>query len=183
MYIKGRIVTIRGIEKEDLPLLKDLMNSVDVENMTVGHNFPISMYQEEQWFINEKSLNRRFIIETAKDGAIGMIILEEIDWRNRSCAIGIKLLAEKCTQVGLGVDAYMAMLRFLFDYMNMNRTYAKTLEYNKASLNMQRLCGYTVEGRERNAIYKNGKYHDLIITGLLRDEYYKFVEEEEYWED
>ncbi|MBQ3559429.1 MAG: GNAT family N-acetyltransferase [Agathobacter sp.] len=185
MYIKGRVVTIRGIEKEDLPLLKDLMNSVEVENMTVRDHFPISMYQEEQWYMSNitKSTCNKYIIETEKDGAVGMISIEDIDWRNRSFQVPLKILPSKCSQVGIGVDAHMAMLRYAFDQMQMHRAFGVTLEYNQASLNMQRLCGYTVEGRKRSAVYKNGKYHDLILTSLLRDEYYKFVEEEEYWED
>lgn len=185
MLIMGRIVTIRAIEPEDLSLLAELMNDIQVERMTVGDHLPISLYEEEQWYKNNigKPNFNRFIIETPKNGAIGMISLHNIDWRNRCFEVPLKLLASKNTPAGVGIDAHLAMLRYGFDELQMHRAIGSTLEYNQASLNMQRLCGYTVEGRRRSAVWKNGKYHDLILTSILRDEYYKFVEEQEYWKD
>lgn len=94
----------------------------------------------------------------------------------------IKLMKGKSSIVGVGIDAHMAMLRYGFDELQMYRAWGSVLDYNQASIDMQKRCGYTIEGRNRCAIYKNGKYHDLILTSLLRDEYYKFVEEDGYWE-
>lgn len=184
MNIKGRIVTLRAIEKEDLSLLKDMMNDEKIEQMTVGEYFPISAYQQEQWYINNicRPDFHKYIIETQRDGAVGLISLEDIDWRNRSFQVPLKLMKEKISVTAVGIDAHLAMLRYAFDELQMYRAWGATLEYNQASLNMQKLCGYTIEGRKRSAVYKNGKYHDLVLTGLLRDEYYKFIEEEGYWD-
>lgn len=184
MNIKGRIVTIRAIEKEDLLFLKDMMNDKEIEMMTVGSHFPISFFQEEQWYINNicKPDFHKYIIESPKDGAMGLVCLENIDWRNRSFQVPIKLKKGKSSIVGIGIDAHIAMLRFAFDELQMYRAWGTVLEYNQASLNMQKRCGYTIEGRKRRAIYKSGKYYDLILTGLLRDEYYNFIQEEGYWE-
>ncbi len=183
MNIKGRIVTIRAIEREDLPLLKDMMNNEEIERMTVDDHLPISTFQEEQWYINNvgKLDFYKYIIEIPKDGAVGLICLEDIDWRNRSFQIPLKLMKDKNSMVGVGIDAHIAMLRYAFEELQMYRAWGATLEYNQASLNMQRLCGYTIEGHRRCAVYKNGKYHDLILTSLLKDEYYEFIKKEDYW--
>ncbi len=184
MNIKGRLVTIRAIEKEDLPYLKDMMNDVRIERMTIDEHLPISLFQEEQWYMNNicRKDFHKYVIETPKDGVVGLISMEDIDWKNRSFQVPVKLMEEKNGMVGVGIDAHIAMLRYAFDEMQMYRAWGTTLEYNQASLNMQKLCGYTVEGRKRRAVYKGGKYHDLILTSLLRDEYYKFIQEEGYWD-
>ena len=173
MYIKGRIVLLRAIEKEDLVFLKDMLNDEKIERMTIGDHFPISTFQQEQWYINHicRPDFHKYIIEVSGDGAVGLISLEDIDWRNRSFQVPLKLVKEKINITAVGIDAHLAMLRYAFDELQMYRAWGTTLEYNKASLNMQRLCGYTIEGRRRSAVYKNGKYHDLILTGLLREEY------------
>lgn len=183
MNIRGRIVTIRAIEKEDLAFLRDMMNDEGIERMTVNDHLPISSFQEEQWYINNicKPEFHKYIIETPKDGAMGLVCLEDIDWRNRSFQVPVKLMKEKVSTVGIGIDAHIAMLRYAFDELQMYRAWGITLEYNRASLNMLERCGYTVEGRNRSAIYKNGKYHDLILTSLLREEYYEFIQKESYW--
>lgn len=183
MNIKGRLVTLRAIEKDDLLFLKNMMDNEGIERMTVGDHLPISLFQQEQWYVNNvcRSDFHKYIIETEKDGAVGLISLEDIDWRHRSFQVPLKLMEKRINLVGVGIDAHMAMLRYAFDELQMHRAWGATLEYNQASLNMQKRCGYTMEGRSRSAIYKNGKYHDLILTGLLRNEYYRFVEEEKYW--
>lgn len=184
MNIKGRVVTIRAIEKEDLPLLKDMMNDMRIEELTVGDHFPISSFQQEQWYLNNvcRADFHKYIIETSRDGAVGLVCLEDIDWKNRSFQVPIKLMEQRNSMSGVGLDAHIAMLRYAFDELQMHRAWGATLEYNQASLNMQKLCGYKVEGRRRSAVYKGGKYYDLILTGLLRDEYYRFIQEEGYWE-
>ncbi len=183
MIIYGRLVKIRGIEEEDLPLLLELMNDVDIETMTVGDHFPMSMYEEKLWYsdyVKSKSITK-FIVETEKDGVVGLTSFEDIDWRNRSFQIPIKLVRKPGLTLGIGIDTHMAMLRYAFDYMQMHRAFGRTLEYNKASLNMQKRCGYVEEGRLEKAIFKNGKYHDLILTRLFANEYYEFIKKEKYW--
>ena len=184
MLIKGRIVTIRAIEKDDLQFLKELMNNNEIEIMTVGDHLPISMYEEEQWYFNnigKKDFNK-FIIENSKKNAVGLISLENIDWKNRCFEVPLKLVPNN-KEVGIGIDAHMAMLRYGFDELQMHRAFGRTLAYNEASLNMQRLCGYVEEGRLRKAVWKNGQYHDIILTSLLREEYYHFLDNERYWDD
>ena len=143
MNIKGRIVTLRAIEKDDLSFLKDMMNDEWIERMTVGDHFPISYFQQEQWYINNicRSDFHKYMIETEKDGAVGLISIEDIDWRNRSFQVPLKLMKEKTSLVGIGIDAHIAMLRYAFDELQMHRAWGATLEYNQASLNMQKLCG------------------------------------------
>ncbi len=183
MNIKGRIVTIRAIEREDLFFLKEMMNDETIERMTVNDHLPISNYQEEEWY--KKNICKpdfyKYIIEIPNVGAVGLVGLENIDWRNRSFQVPIKLKKGKFSMQGIGIDAHIAMLRYGFDELQMYRAWANTLEYNQAALNMQKRCGYIVEGRNRSAIYKNGKYHDLILASILRDDYYRFIKEEDYW--
>ena len=158
MIIKGRITTLRAIESEDLFFLKDMMNDADIEQMTVDSHFPISSFQQEQWYASNicNPDFHKYVIETQQDGAIGLLSLEDLDWRNRSFQVPLKLAKDRVGVTAVGIDAHLAMLRYAFDELQMHRAWGSTLAYNQASLNMQKLCGYTVEGRKRKAVYKNG---------------------------
>ena len=40
--------------------------------------------------------------------------------------------------------------------------------------------GYKFEGYARQAVYKDGKYHDQCVYSLLREDYYDMMERGEY---
>lgn len=183
MNIKGKFVTLRAIEKEDLDLMREMLNNPEIENLVVGWAFPVSKYQQEQWFeksINDKN-NFRFIIETEMDGALGIATLTNIDWKNRRATHGIKLANIEKRTKGIGTDTVMAIMKYAFDELQLNRLDGSWFDDNTASKNLYQKCGWKVEGRIRSCIYKNGKYRDLDVVGILKDEYYDLIESNNYW--
>jgi RimJ/RimL family protein N-acetyltransferase len=48
-----------------------------------------------------------------------------------------------------------------------------TREDNAAAIRSAERNGYKVEGRVKETVYFNGKFHDGILMGLLREEYEK----------
>ena len=55
MNINGKVVTLRAIERDDLELMRQMLNDPEIENLVVGWAFPVSKYQQEQWY--EKNIN------------------------------------------------------------------------------------------------------------------------------
>ncbi|MCC5909795.1 MAG: hypothetical protein JJT76_05100 [Clostridiaceae bacterium] len=47
MNLKGKIVTLRAIEEEDLEMLRDIINDPEVERLVVGWSLPISKAQQK----------------------------------------------------------------------------------------------------------------------------------------
>ena len=184
MNINGKVVTLRAIERDDLELMRQMLNDPEIENLVVGWAFPVSKYQQEQWYeknINDKN-NLRFIIETEADGALGIATLTNIDWKNRRATHGIKLARRENRTKGIGTDSVMAIMRYAFDELQLNRLDGSWFEDNIASKKLYQKCGWKVEGRIRDCIYKNGSYRDLDIVGILKKEYYELIEKNNYWE-
>lgn len=175
MVLKGKKVTLRAIEESDLELLREMINDPEIGKMTVGSSLPVSKYEQQKWFeTHGKSTNEmiRLIIETEKDGAVGMITLGGFDWVNRVAhTSGIKIMASKVTESGVAVDAVNTLLKYAFDELNLNRVESRILDYNKQSQALIEMLGYKHEGVLRQAVYKGGEYHDLIISSMLREEY------------
>lgn len=184
MNIKGKFVTLRAIEKEDLELMRDMLNDPEIESLVVGWAFPVSKYQQEKWYennINNKD-NLRFIIETEEDGALGLATLTGIDWKNRRATHGIKLVNKRSRTRGIGTDVVMAIMRYAFDELQLNRLDGSWFEDNIASQKLYTKCGWVVEGKKRKYIYKNGEYRDLVVVGVLNEEYYELIHGNKYWE-
>ena len=185
MNIKGKVVTLRAIEESDMDLLKNMLNDEEIERLVGGWAFPISSYQQRKWYEDNINNNKnvRFIIETKEDGAIGLATLTNIDWKNRVAFHGIKLANKKYRARGIGTDSVMAIMRYAFNELQLNRLDGAIIEYNEGSKKLYcEKCGWKVEGIQRKKIFKSGRYYNRIIVGILKEDYEELTENNNYWE-
>lgn len=171
MNLRGKNILLRAIELEDIEILRNMLNDENVENCVLGWSFPISKYAQQLWFENQikDKNNVRYIVE-AEGKVIGLATLTNIDWKNRKARQGIKLLSNARGK-GYGTDAILTLMKYSFEELQLNRLYATILEYNEASRKLFSKCGWKQEGTFRNSIFKNNKYSDEIIVGILKEEY------------
>ena len=66
------------------------------------------------------------------------------------------------------------IVRFIFNEMNIHKVKLGVYSFNKRAFKSYEKCGFTVEGTLRDEIYREGKYHDIITMGILRNEFDKF---------
>ncbi len=55
--------------------------------------------------------------------------------------------------------------------MNLNKVGLEVFSFNKAAIKCYKKLGFIVEGTLRQELFRAGKYHDVIIMGLLREEW------------
>lgn len=185
MELKGKKVILRAVEEEDCEMLRQLTNDPDYEKMIVGWAFPISKEQQKEWFASCKNgLSRlRFTITTEVDGPVGMIGLRDIDWKNGvASGLGMRIAKKEIRTRGLATDAWMTLMRYAFNELRLNRINGSALSYNTISLHVCEKVGFKVEGTMRQAIFKNGQYHDLVIMGCLKRDYEELIAKNHYWE-
>jgi RimJ/RimL family protein N-acetyltransferase len=185
MIIKGKITTLRAIELEDLDLLKSLINDPTIEKLVGGYSFPVSTYTQIKWFESLKSENNnlRLIVDLKGVGAVGLINLVNICWKNRTAFHGIKLLPEKTSRQGVGTDAVMSLMKYAFEELQLNRLETLIVEYNIISQKLySEKCGWTLEGKKRKALFNSNKYHDNLMFGILRNEYFDLIQKNKYWD-
>lgn len=186
MNIIGKVVTLRAIEEEDQELLREMVNDPEIEKLVGGYSFPVSKIQQKEWFEsnNNTQNNIRLIIETNEDGAIGFANIVNIDWKNRSAFHGIKIANKKFRSKGIGTDTVMAVMRYAFEELQLNRLDGTIINYNEPSRKLYcEKCGWKVEGLKRKAVFKQNEYHDELIVGILKEEYESLIKENNYWEN
>jgi len=72
---------------------------------------------------------------------------------------------------GLGAQATALMLRHGFHQLGLNRIHLGVYEYNQRAQRTYTRLGFRPEGRQRAAVFHNGRFHDRILMGLLASEY------------
>jgi RimJ/RimL family protein N-acetyltransferase len=185
MNINGKIVTLRAIEEEDLGLLMEMFNDPDIEWLIGEHAYPISMAHQKNWFANFKNdqNNIRLMIDVEGEGAVGFVSLVNIDWKNRSAFHGIKIGRRKSRKRGVGTDAVMAIMRYAFEELQLNRLDGIIIEHNQPSKKLYcGRCGWKVEGVKRKSVFKRNRYCDQELVGILNEEYFELIEKNNYWE-
>lgn len=185
MNIKGRFVTLRAMEKQDCEMVREMFNDPEMEHLVVGWALPVSAYAQEKWFENNYNTrdNFRFVIETSEDGAVGIATLTGLDWKNRKATHGIKLSNKLFRTKGIGTDSVMAIMRYAFDELQLNRLDGSWFSDNIPSKNMYMKCGWVVEGVRRDYIFKNNEYKNLEVVGILKSEYHALIEKNHYWDE
>lgn len=179
MYIDCRNVILRAIEESDLPFLHRMINDPRIEHMTVGGCFPVSADRQARWFAQyDQQKELRCMIEIKGGATIGMLILHDIDWKNRTACSGQKILAKLEDRVPNDVyNAKMGLYNYAFNELNLECISGRILEYNLLSRKMALRCGMREEGHLRSRIFKNGRRWDLISYSITREEFGRKYEE------
>ncbi|MHA1355432.1 MAG: GNAT family N-acetyltransferase, partial [Candidatus Heimdallarchaeota archaeon] len=94
----------------------------------------------------------------------------------KTCELGIAIHAEKNWGKGYGTDTMRVLLKFGFDYLNMNRIELRVFEFNERGIKTYEKVGFTQVGRKRQGHYKNGSYYDVILMDILKEEWVKLNE-------
>ncbi|MDR6716678.1 GNAT family protein [Paenibacillus sp. 2003] len=101
---------------------------------------------------------------------VGGVNLNSIDERNGTFSIGIQIDRDHRGK-GYGTRAVRILLKYAFFERRLNKFNDSVLEGNEPSAAMMRKLGCIQEGVRRQVIYTDGKYQDLILFGLTKDEF------------
>jgi diamine N-acetyltransferase len=178
-YLYGERIRLRAVEKEDIPTFLRWINDVDVtENLVLIT--PWSHTQEERWY--EAMLKRHIaehalVIEVKVDEdeqiyyPIGNCQFIDINWRNRSAEVGIMIGEKSYWGKGFGTEVMRVLLTHGFNSLNLNRIWLRVIAENRRGIRAYEKAGFVHEGIFRQDEYRQGKYHDVYIMSVLKDEW------------
>jgi ribosomal-protein-alanine N-acetyltransferase len=110
----------------------------------------------------------------ANNRLIGTCTLFRINQQNRNAEAGFILNREHWGK-GLMTEAMRSVLDYAFKDLNFHRLEADTDPKNLASLALLKNLGFQREGYFRERWFVHEKWHDSVMLGLLRSEYFAKV--------
>lgn len=179
VFLEGKKVYLRPLDAAtDLALCQRWINDPETRPFIGSGNIPVSAEREKQFF--EETEDRKFprniilgIVVKATGKLIGTMGLHDINWIDRAATTGALIGSKTNRGRGYGTEAKELLLEYAFNTLNLRRINSQCLSYNAASRRYSEKCGYRLEGRLRQAIYKDGRYYDLIQLGLLKSDWQK----------
>jgi RimJ/RimL family protein N-acetyltransferase len=93
------------------------------------------------------------------------------DQRNANAEFGIMIGEKSYWNKGYGTEAVRLLVKHGFQTVNLNRIYLRVLENNLRAIRAYEKAGFTHEGRQRQADFRDGRYIDLLVMSTLRSEF------------
>lgn len=170
------LYSLRPLEKIHIPQIArwfgdlDALSSFD-RAMRVPHSLDAA---EKAWseVLGNDGQNGKYWFSICRGEAeiVGIIGLENLSQVNRDAVIA--LYVEKQTRnKGVGVRAAALLLDVAFQQLGLNRVTSYYRADNKASRQLIERVGFQHEGCMRKAWFAHGQNLDMIVVGILREEW------------
>ena len=174
LSLSGNNIYLAVLEKEHCKRLwEDFEYDFDMvtEPLNIGH----SSSKTDEWFdeiqCDQGKKHIRLGVFLLDGTVIGSIALQDIDWKNRSCSIGLSIAKKEHRSKGYGAESVKVILEYGFNNIGLERITARTLEQNKGAQRSLEKCKLNLEGIERKAVYFAGKRWDRFNYAILREEF------------
>lgn len=179
--IKGNMISFRPVQVSDAEVLckwynnGELMKHVGFNNgLNTSEDKLSANIAKEVGDKDENRSSRRFIvIENSTDMPIGEVSFGDLDLKNKSCEIGIKICDLDKQGMGYGYDALNTFLDYLFKTYNLHRIELDTLLENVRAQHLYEKVGFKRIGLKRDCwLDPQNCYRSAILMDILREEFY-----------
>ncbi|MET9078430.1 GNAT family protein [Streptomyces sp. NPDC004232] len=170
----GERVRLRGIEPDDWTAF--MRFAADEERLGDVLRPPRSAEGYRAWAREQAAATSdgdcfQLAIEAVETGAIvGAVGSHVADSRAGWFEYGVTIGTDH-RRKGYAVEAVVLLLRFMFAERRYHRCQARIFAHNEASLTLHQRLGFTEEGRLRDHLFAAGRHHDLVMMGMLADEF------------
>lgn len=172
-YITGQRIYLRLLSEGDLELLTKWINSEEVTRY-IARFWPITLKQEQDWFEDLYGDKQDLVFGICLKGSdelIGTMGLHRINLKDGVAFTGALIGSPEHRGKGYGTEAKMHLLRYAFHELGLRKVCSEVLNFNNASIEYGKKCGYRQCGVRRAHILKGGEHRDVILTEVFREDW------------
>ena len=167
---------LRPLEREDLPAFVEWFRDPEVLQF-LGINSPIAQAREEKWYdkiLEGPEAEHPFAIEIREGESwrlIGNIAFFHYNSLFRGAEVGIVIGDKSAWGRGFGTEAMRRMVDHGFRNLGLHRIHLQVMVENTRGIRSYEKAGFILEGRQRDDIWKDGKFHDVLRMSILFPEW------------
>jgi len=173
IFLEANDIYLRPVLPEDLNgsyvrWINDVANDQFTEHAQFPHSLDeLNNFAQNKW--QDRSCIWLAIINKKTKEHIGNLELSNIDWIHRKCEFKIIIDKDNHSK-GYGTQAAKLILRHAFGTLNLHRVYLSVSEDNKKAIGLYEKLGFTQEGKIREGLLRNAKWHNIVFMGILESE-------------
>jgi RimJ/RimL family protein N-acetyltransferase len=175
--LKGNLVRLSGIDPDELSQGfarwsrdSEFKRLLDFDPARL-HSTKATKEWIEKHLESEKNAFWFSIRALKDDRLLGDIELAVTNWSNADAFVGLGIGERDFWGQGYGTDAMRVILRYGFLELNLRRVTLNVFEYNERAIRSYEKAGFCCEGRQRQAMQREGRRWDILYMGILREEW------------
>lgn len=171
--LAGRFCRLRPITPADHAPLYEIAVSQEV-NLRWRFRGVIPSFEAFVATFRPQDVTAQFTVTTRQSNeAQGLVVAYNTDPRDNHTYVGT-FVSEKLAGTGLGVEATYLFANYLFMTWPFRKIYFETIEYNLPSFRTILKDLVRVEGQLGDHLYYGGRYWDMWLLALYRDDALRF---------
>jgi ribosomal-protein-alanine N-acetyltransferase len=170
--LQGNVVRLRTIRERDLEELYSKMNDLDYR----GSFFPLGLqaepvfrrrFEESGFWGRDEGM---LLMTDPNDEVVGEIEFYPLVDYLTGCELSYLVFGPDHWGKGYATEAVSLMTAYLFARLRIDRVQLAIHPENEASRRVATKAGYTLEGVMRRCWFHRGRFQDLELWSVLRDE-------------
>lgn len=177
--LKGKVVGLRAVEREDLNSLLDWRNQPEFRRFFREYR-ELNMDNQTMWFdskvLRDEHTRMFSIVELNTGELIGACGLCYIDWPNRCADFSIYIGKNNLyIDDKYAVDAAAVMADYGFSELNLHRLWTEIYDIDEKKKHLFSELGFEHEATHISTHWTEGKWVNSLYYRLLDSEYYDSI--------
>ncbi|MBT9130894.1 MAG: putative ribosomal N-acetyltransferase YdaF [candidate division WS2 bacterium] len=164
IFLKGEKVVLRRVVEEDYPTFLRWLNDPEIR-VALTVRYPVDVA-----YLKNRLAEGVYLSIIFEDKLAGYVALKDINQLNQRAYLET-VVGGQHRRRGVGKDALITLLNYAFEELNLHKVLLEVYEFNQTAYELYKKVGFVLEGRLRQNSYKLGKFYDLLIMGMLREEF------------
>jgi RimJ/RimL family protein N-acetyltransferase len=172
--IEGDLVTLRRHLPGNVAAFRRWYSDPEVARLARYQDAPMREDEITRYFqvraLGPDSMTMA-IHERATDRLIGTCAFSQLDGDNGSAMYHITIGEKDAWGHGYGTEATRLMLGHAFGTLGLHRIALAVFEFNERAIRAYTTCGFVIEGRARESIWRDGQWWDELSMSILASEW------------
>lgn len=164
-------IKYRPFQKSDIDLRVKWLNNPLVNRVLNWHvrDVGTTPRKQKEWYekYSKDENDKRFVI-LANGKPVGIVGLTEISPIDRNGMLYIFIGDDNYRGQGIGTEAIKFILDYGFGKLGLHKIGLITNSYNVRAIKLYKSFGFVDEGTQKEHIFYQGKFYDLVYMGLIK---------------
>ena len=175
--IVGNLVSLRAVEREDLPLFRDWRNREDFRKHFREYR-ELNLDDQQNWFQStvvsgNQALMFTIVLNDEMHTPIGCCGLCYINWVHRNADLSLYIGHDNAyiDQKGYAKEACELLFRYGFSELNLYKIWTEIYEFDELKMELYAQMGMRQDGLLRDNYFYNNQWWNSRILSILHTEY------------
>ncbi len=172
--LTGRLVTLRRHAPQNVEAFRRWYADPEIARLARYQQSPMRPDEIDRFFasrvvgpdalamaVHERSTNR----------LIGTCAFSQLDGDNGSALYHITIGESDAWGRGYGTEATRLMIDHAFSTLGLHRIALFVFEFNERAIRAYRRCGFVIEGRSRESVWRDGRWWDELAMSILESDW------------